>query len=135
MKQSDIEQLKRIGYTEEEIRVALGEVSKIDLYPQEKEALGEKRDDRTVYVTPQNGEEQKTSSIMMGYNKQGIALENGSYVSFEEVSAALKSALSSDGSNVKYACKSYRSIHDNLRKKVPDFSEAVQVPDPDNIRP
>lgn len=126
MKQSDIEQLKRIGYTEEEIRVALGEVSKIDLYPQEKEALGEKRDDRTVYVTPQNGEEQKTSSIMMGYNKQGIALENGSYVSFEEVSAALKSALSSDGSNVKYACKRTGKKVDSSRLIEEIFNEAVK---------
>lgn len=126
MKQSDIEQLKRIGYTEEEIRVALGEVSKIDLYPQEKEALGEKRDDRTVYVTPQNGKEQKTSSIMMGYNKQGIALENGSYVSFEEVSAALKSALSSDGSNVKYACKRTGKKVDSSRLIEEIFNEAVK---------
>lgn len=126
MKQSDIEQLKRIGYTEEEIRVALGEVSKIELYPQEKEALGEKRDDRTVYVTPQNGEEQKTSSIMMGYNRQGISLENGSYVSFEEVSAALRSALSSDGPNVKYACKRTGKKVDSSRLIEEIFNEAVK---------
>lgn len=75
MKQSDIEKLIKQGYSIEEIRVALNGLSTIALSSQEKEALGEGRDDRTVYVTPQNGEEKKTSSIMMGYNKQGIELE------------------------------------------------------------
>lgn len=105
MKQSDIEKLIKQGYTIEEIRVALNGLSTIALSPQEKEALGEGRDDRTVHVTPQNGEEKKTSSIMMGYNKQGIELENGEYVNFDEVSEAINNELQTDGPNVVYVSK------------------------------
>lgn len=105
MKQSDIEKLIKQGYSIEEIRVALNGLSTIALSPQEKEALGEGRDDRTVYVTPQNGEEKKTSSIMMGYNKQGIELENGEYVNFDEVSEAINKELQTDEPNIVYVSK------------------------------
>ena len=105
MKQSDIEKLIKQGYSIEEIRVALNGLSTIALSPQEKEAVGEGRDDRTVYVTPQNGEEKKTSSIMMGYNKQGIELENGEYVNFDEVSEAINKELQTDEPNVVYVSK------------------------------
>lgn len=105
MKQSDIEKLIKQGYSIEEIRVALNGLSTIALSPQEKEALGEGRDDRTVHITPQNGEEKKTSSIMMGYNKQGIELENGEYVNFDEVSEAINKELQTDEPNVVYVSK------------------------------
>jgi hypothetical protein len=105
MKQSDIEKLIKQGYSIEEIRVALNGLSTIALSSQEKEALGEGRDDRTVYVTPQNGEEKKTSSIMMGYNKQGIELENGEYVNFDEVSEAINKELQTDEPNIVYVSK------------------------------
>ena len=105
MKQSDIEKLIKQGYSIEEIRVALNGLSTIVLSPQEKEALGEGRDDRTVHITPQNGEEKKTSSIMMGYNKQGIELENGEYVNFDEVSEAINKELQTDEPNVVYVSK------------------------------
>ena len=105
MKQSDIEKLIKQGYSIEEIRVALNGLSTIVLSPQEKEALGEGRDDRTVHITPQNGEEKKTSSIMMGYNKQGKELENGEYVNFDEVSEAINKELQTDEPNVVYVSK------------------------------
>lgn len=105
MKQSDIEKLIKQGYSIEEIRVALNGLSTIALSPQEKEALGEGRDDRTVHITPQNGEEKKTSSIMMGYNKQGIELENGEYINFDEVSEAINKELQTDEPNVVYVSK------------------------------
>lgn len=105
MKQSDIEKLIKQGYSIEEIRVALNGLSTIVLSPQEKEALGEGRDDRTVHITPQNGEEKKTSSIMMGYNKQGIELENGEYVNFDEVSEAINKELQTDEPNIVYVSK------------------------------
>lgn len=105
MKQSDIEKLIKQGYSIEEIRVALNGLSTIALSPQEKEALGEGRDDRTVHITPQNGEEKKTSSIMMGYNKQGIELENGEYVNFDEVSETINKELQTDEPNVVYVSK------------------------------
>ena len=105
MKQSDIEKLIKQGYSIEEIRVALNGLSTIVLSPQEKEALGEGRDDRTVHITPQYGEEKKTSSIMMGYNKQGIELENGEYVNFDEVSEAINKELQTDEPNVVYVSK------------------------------
>lgn len=100
--QSEYEKLKAKGYTEEEIRVALDSLSKISLAAG---ALGENRDDRTVMVKDAEGIVKKTSSIMMGYNKQNIQLENGEYVSYEDFKDALEETMADDKDNVVYVCK------------------------------
>ena len=48
MKQTDIEILRKKGYTEAEIQIAVDALSKLTISPQELEALGKNRDDRTV---------------------------------------------------------------------------------------
>lgn len=140
MKQSDIEKLVKQGYSMEEIKVALEGLSTIALSPQEGQALGEGRDDRTVHVTPQNGEEKKTSSIMMGYNKQGIKLENGEYLNFDEVSEAINKELQSDGPNTIYASRktgkrvARPEIIEQLFKEIIAVSNGLKVSDDNSIQ-
>lgn len=140
MKQSDIEKLIKQGYSIEEIRVALNGLSTIVLSPQEKEALGEGRDDRTVHITPQNGEEKKTSSIMMGYNKQGIELENGEYVNFDEVSEAINKELQTDEPNVVYVSKktgkkiAKSEVIEELFKDVIAVSNGLKISEDNSIQ-
>lgn len=105
MKQSDIDVLRKKGYTEEEIQVALNTLSKISVSPQDSQALGLNRDDRSIVVTANDGKAKKTSSIMMGYNKDGIRLENGDYVSTLEFEQALQKEFESDSKDVIYVCK------------------------------
>lgn len=100
--QSEYEKLKKEGYTEEQIQVELDRLSQIRL--EEDKSLGEMRDDRSATIIDSKGIEQKTSSIMMGYNKAGIELENGEYVSASELEEALVSELSKKGEDVIYIC-------------------------------
>ena len=51
MKQTDIEILRKKGYTEAEIQIAVDALSKLTISPQELEALGKNRDDRTVVAS------------------------------------------------------------------------------------
>lgn len=100
--QNEYERLKAEGYTEEEIKVALDSLSQLSI---SQEPLGEKRDDRGVVATDASGVTMKTSSIMMGYNKQNIQLENGEYVSYEEFRTALMESMAKDEQNTVYVCK------------------------------
>ena len=113
MKQSDIDILRKKGYTEEEIQVALNTLSKISVSPQDSQALGLNRDDRSIVVTTNDGKAKKTSSIMMGYNKDGIRLENGDYVSALEFEQALQKEFESDSKDVIYVCKKTGKKVDN----------------------
>ena len=99
---NEYEYLKKQGYTEEEIRVVLDALSQLSIVT---EPLAERRDDRSVIATDSSGVEKRTSSIMMGYNKQNIQLENGEYISYEDFKAALNNELSKDGDDVVYVCK------------------------------
>lgn len=115
MKQSDIDILRKKGYTEEEIQVALNTLSKISVSPQDFQALGLNRDDRSIIVTTNDGKTKKTSSIMMGYNKDGISLENGDYVSALEFEQALQKELESDSKDAVYVCKKTGKKVDNSK--------------------
>ena len=105
MKQTDIEILRKKGYTEAEIQIAVDALSKLTISPQELEALGKNRDDRTVVASSSDGKSMKTSSIMMGYNKAGISLENGDYVSIEEFTEALTRELSTSSKDTIYVSR------------------------------
>lgn len=105
MKQTDIEILRKKGYTEAEIQIAVDTLSKLTISPQELEALGKNRDDRTVVASSSDGKSMKTSSIMMGYNKAGISLENGDYVSIEEFTEALTRELSTSSKDTIYVSR------------------------------
>lgn len=101
-KKSDYEKLIKQGYTEEEIKVALDSLSQLSV---SEDALGKGRDDRGIIATDASGKSKKTSSLMMGYNKAKIQLENGEYVSFEDFRYALESSLSDNSEDVVYVCK------------------------------
>lgn len=117
MKQSDYDSLLRQGYTEEEIAVALDEISRFIV---SSEPLGPNRDDRGVRVRDANGVERKTSSIMMGYNRANISLENGDYVSWQETEEALNKALeSADQEQVLIAKRTGKKI------SPPELVEAI----------
>jgi len=102
MNRSEYEELIEKGYTEEEIKVSLDDVSRMEI---SDSPLGPGREDRGVTVRDAEGIEKKTSSIMMGYNKQGIVLENGQYVSWEEVELAINETLSNNKENTVCICK------------------------------
>lgn len=97
-----IDELKKQGYTDEEIQLAIENLSRLDISQGE---LQEGRDDRTVIVTDQQGNIKRTSSIMLGYNKTPIRLDNGEYVSWEEIEKTLTDSLSVDGEDVVYVSK------------------------------
>jgi len=99
---NDYEELLKQGYTEEEIQLMLDNVSRMTI---SGEPLGQGRDDRGVVVTDSAGVSRKTSSVMMGYNKEGIQLENGDYVSWEETEQVLKETLETVEEDVVYVCK------------------------------
>lgn len=96
---SDYEELKRQGYTEEEIELKLDGVSRMKVYDS---PLGEGREDKGVNVTDSQGRSRRTSSIMLGYNNDGITLENGEYVSWEEAQERLEESLSSNAEEVTF---------------------------------
>lgn len=99
---NEYEKLIRKGYREEEIDLPLDEVSRISI---SDNPLGPGREDKGVIAKDSAGVEKKTSSIMMGYNKKGIRLETGEYVSAEELEQALDVALKTDEENIIYACR------------------------------
>lgn len=102
MSQNDYDELLKKGYTEEQIDVTLDNLSGIGV---SDGPLAPNRDDRSVVVSDSEGNKKKTSSIMMGYNAEGITLENGEYVSFDEFDRAVRETLVSDGDNEIYVCK------------------------------
>ena len=51
------------------------------------------RKDKSVTIKDKNGLEQRSSSIMMGYNKQGIVLADGSFISEEDIEKAIQEEL------------------------------------------
>lgn len=58
------------------------------------ETLGKGRQDKSVYISNQQGEK-KTSSIMMGYNKDGLLLGDGTFASTDELVEAIARATES----------------------------------------
>lgn len=94
--QSEYDRLKNEGYTEEEIKVQLDNLNKIKI---SSDPMGNNRDDRAVHITDSQGNERRTSSIMMGYNKDNIKLDNGEFVSLEELEDAIRKAAFISGEN------------------------------------
>jgi len=99
---SEYERLIREGYTEHPIDVSFDELGRMELFDS---PLAENREDKGVTVTDSTGLSMRTSSIMMGYNKQSITLENGTYVSWEEVEQLLNEVLNNTEEEVIYFSK------------------------------
>ena len=102
MLESDYEALRRLGYTEEEISVSLEGLSGLGIF---SSPLGSNREDKGVTISPKGAEEKRTSNIMMGYNKEGITLNDGEYVELSEFVEALESSLKEDLENKKLFVK------------------------------
>ena len=69
--ENEYERLKKLGYTEEQIEVVLGPISKLELNDSH---MGPGRQDKSVNVTDSNGNTMRTGNIMLGHNKEGIPL-------------------------------------------------------------
>lgn len=59
----------------------------------ESVTTGLDRKDKSVTIKDKNGLEQRSSSIMMGYNKQGIVLADGSFITEDDIEAAIQEEL------------------------------------------
>ena len=87
---------------EEKIEFSTEGISQVSL---SAEPLGENRQDRGVNVEDASGKTMRTSSIMMGYNKANIVLENGEYVNAAEIEQALAEAITKQAEKRKIICK------------------------------
>lgn len=134
MNNNDYEELKRKGYTEEEIQVYLDDVSKLEISDNPR---GERRDDRTVSAVDSAGVSQRICPIIMGFNKQGITLENGEYLSWEEVEQTLQSTLNNVEEEVTYVSKNEGKVVDpavivtDIFKRSTEKTYLTQIPVPD----
>ena len=99
---NDYDKLKEQGYTEEEIAVMLDGLYKLRI---SSGPMGKNRDDRSIHIIDPSNNSKRTSSIMVGYNKEGIKLDNGEYVNLYELEDALKKALFINGENKVVVCK------------------------------
>lgn len=98
---SEYERLKEEGYTEEQIEALLPHSQvKLNVFDSPMSA---NRVDKGVKIVEGNLSK-RTSNIMMGYNRSGLTLENGDYISLNEVQQAINTALSTNGENKKIAC-------------------------------
>lgn len=98
---SEYERLKAEGYSEEQINAALlGNSAAINIFDS---PMGSKRSDKGINVV--NGNFSKRSSnIMLGYDRDGLKLENGDYVLLKEIQDALNVVLSTNEENKKIVC-------------------------------
>lgn len=99
MNNSDYERLKSQGYSEEEIKAILENVSKIELSPS---PMGPYRNDKATLVTDPSGNKMKSSNIMQG--KKDI-ISDGEYINLEESMKALLSYVSSNQAGRTIVCK------------------------------
>lgn len=100
--ESEIERLRKEGYTEEQIKVELEKLSKIRLQEGSINPKQPNRQDKSVYITSSDGKaiDKRTSSLMLGKNleKDGsikVELSDGSYISELEVKTAIDNMLNS----------------------------------------
>ena len=101
---TDYEKLKKDGYEEEEIHLHIEDpLSKVILTDA---PMTEKRQDKAAVISDSQGHSMKTSSVMMGYNKKGLNLPSGEYVSAEELETAMTGFLTQDSENKVIVCRS-----------------------------
>ncbi|MBQ7104440.1 MAG: hypothetical protein IJN90_01140 [Bacilli bacterium] len=101
---TDYEKLKKDGYEEEEIHLHIEDpLSKVVL---SDAPMSEGREDKSASISDSQGHSMKTSSVMMGYNKKGLNLPSGEYVSADELEAAMTGFLTQDSENKVIVCRS-----------------------------
>ena len=107
---TDYERLKKEGYTEEEIQLILQDpLSQVSL---SDAPMGPGRQDKSATITDAQGNSMRTSNVMMGYNRRGLNLPSGEYVSAEELSSAMTTFLMKDSENKSIVCRSTGKVVD-----------------------
>ena len=107
---TDYERLKKEGYTEEEIQLILQDpLSHVSL---SDAPMGPGRQDKSATITDAQGNSMRTSNVMMGYNRRGLNLPSGEYVSADELSSAMTSFLMEDSENKTIVCRSTGKVVD-----------------------
>ena len=107
---TDYERLKKEGYTEEEIQLILQDpLSQVSL---SDAPMGPGRQDKSATITDAQGNSMRTSNVMMGYNRRGLNLPSGEYVSAEELSSAMTTFLMEDSENKTIVCRSTGKVVD-----------------------
>lgn len=107
---TDYERLKKEGYTEEEIQLILQDpLSQVAL---SDAPMGPGRQDKAATITDSQGHSMRTSNVMMGYNRRGLNLPSGEYVSADELSSAMASFLMEDSENKTIVCRSTGKVVD-----------------------
>lgn len=76
-------------------QVPISNTTQVQMRTEALNSTEKPRYDKTVVIQTPEGQTKKVSSIMMGYNKQGIHLADGSFVSSDELLTAMKRAVSS----------------------------------------
>ena len=88
--------MKDDNYIDRDIAVDPSDYPEVSIFPA---PMGPNRDDRGTRIDDKQHLVRRSSNIMMGYNKDGIQLENGEYASWDEVRQALLEYTSSRGDN------------------------------------
>lgn len=87
-----------------------------------------KREDKSVVIRDSDGNEKRVSSIMMGYNKQGIHLADGTFVNADELVNAINKAIESQASGkIVITKKGYYFDMENLLKTAKTASGKVTI--------
>ncbi len=107
---TDYERLKKEGYTEEEIKLILDDpLSQVAI---SDAPMGPGREDKAATITDAQGNSMRTSNVMMGYNRRGLNLPSGDYVSADELSSAMTTFLTEDSENKTIVCRSTGKVVD-----------------------
>lgn len=94
---NEYEKLVKEGYIEAgSLVIRVDDITKIELSPEQvKSELSKQgfREDKQVVLVDAQGRTKKLSSLMFGYNKQGVKLADGSFANSDDLLAAMENAI------------------------------------------
>lgn len=115
---------KEVSFVEKPVEMpSTDDMDKIILSPTDD--MGPNRQDRKVTLTVE-GEEKRTSNILLGYNKQGFELEDGEYLSAEDFSKAMSEYLSAQPDGTKFVRRVPEKTFGTSEEFVSDMLETVR---------
>ena len=93
----EYERLVKEGYIEAgSLVIRVDDITKIELSPEQVKSEMSKqgfREDKQVVLVDSQGRTKKLSSLMFGYNKQGVKLADGSFANSDDLLAAMENAI------------------------------------------
>lgn len=98
--ETEYEKLIREGYIEEgTLVIHVDDLSKMEITghvheEMKQEGVKGERQDKSVVLVDNQGRRKRVSHIAFGYNKQGVQLSDGSFMSADELLAAMEEAVS-----------------------------------------